>query len=161
MVKRVSTLALSGSDADTLLVFRKWMVRQGKEPWVIWEASHIDTPPALYECAHKLITFKAHAYVAECLILSTQRCVSYENADHVWIVDTDQCTVKTCPDFAALDASHDEDVVLDSRGCSRFSRKALQTISRDFGSGLDYSSLSSCVLHDGMPVDQIKSPPAP
>lgn len=153
------TIAVSGSDPQTLLIFRSWLSKTtGKEPWVLWDAS-VEQPPAalVRDCAHKLITFKAYAYAAECLILSTQRIVGYENVEHVWIVDTDELTIKQCPNFAALQ-TRTEDVVLGD-GYSRFSRKALQTISRDFGSGLDYSSLSSCVLCASK--DEIKSAPVP
>jgi hypothetical protein len=131
-------IALTGSSADTLEVMHSVLQNKGESPWIVWDTTLTDTIP----CTGKhVVTYKACLYAAECMILSTHRILERENADHVWIFDTDVCRAKDLDEFLrqrAVDRPND-DVVL-GVGFSRFSRKALEHIARDFGTGLDFET---------------------
>lgn len=135
-------VALIGSDAQTISVLKSLLQKKNVEtPWVVWDIA-ASTPPEF----EKLITYKACAYAAECMILSTHRILDRENSDYVWIVDTDEFTAKDIDQFLKhITESRIDDVIL-GQGFSRFSRKALECINRDFGSGLDYAGLAVCTL---------------
>jgi len=138
----MDSIALTGSDPETLSLMRSVMRKKGYEtPWIVWDST-VENPP-LFD---KLITYKACVYAAECMILATHRILDRENMEYIWIVDTDELTVKDLDGFLKhTTESRTDDVVL-GIGFSRFSRKALENISRDFGTGLDYTGLAVVTL---------------
>lgn len=139
----MNPVALIGSDPQTISVIKSLLQKKNLEnPWIVWDST-VDQPPPEFE---KLITYKACAYAAECMILSTHRIMDRENSDYVWIVDTDEFTAKDIDEFLKHIAESRLDDVILGQGFSRFSRKALEHINRDFGSGLDYDGLAVCTL---------------
>lgn len=138
----MESIALTGSVPETLSLMRSVMSKKGYEtPWIVWDST-VENPPPI----DKLITYKACAYAAECMILATNRILERENTDYVWIIDTDEFMVKDLDVFLKhTTESRTDDVVL-GVGFSRFSRKALENISRDFGMGLDYTGLAVVTL---------------
>ena len=139
----MNPLAITGVAADTLALFNDLLRAKGYEPWVVWDST-IDPPPPTLEAATQgqVITFKACAYAAECMILSTRKILDRTNSDCIWIVEVDDILAKEVPCFKTLDEQNPDEDVLLGVGYSRFSRKSLERISNDFGSGLDYASLS-------------------
>jgi len=134
-------IAITGSDIQTVILMYDVLAARGLEPWVIWNCTENPVAPQKLRDAiakEKLLTYRAVVYAAECQILTLRRIMDYTNADHVWTLDADLVMVKDVPPF---DNPSDNDVLL-GLGFSRFSRKALEHIARDFGSGLDYSDLS-------------------
>ena len=136
-------VAITGSDPRVIeLLCEVYAAREGTTPWVIWDATGEEPSTALVAAASdKLLTYKAIAYVAECQILTLRRVMDRTNTDHAWTVDADLVTAKDLPWQLFEDAAPEDDVIL-GLGYSRFSRKALECISRDFGNGLEYSGLS-------------------
>jgi hypothetical protein len=107
-------------------------------PWIVWNSTYEPAPSSLASKAQKrLLTYTARAYAAECQILMLRRVLDTMNANHAWTLDADLVRAKDIPNFDMTDGT---DVLL-GLGYSRFSRRALEHISRDFGNGLDYSSL--------------------
>jgi hypothetical protein len=135
----VPPVALTGMNAGNILLLGGVLSGRGHAPWIVWDATETPPPDQLHrESRGKLITFQACVYAAECQLLTTRRILDFENADHIWIVECDDLKVKDLPmEFPDI---KDADVILGC-GFSRFSRKALEHISRDFGMGLDYSGL--------------------
>lgn len=138
----MDSIALTGSDPETLTLMRSVMRKKGCEtPWIVWDST-VDNPPPF----DKLITYKACVYAAECMILATHRILDRENMEYIWIIDTDEFTVKDLDVFLKHTAESRMDDVVLGIGFSRFSRKALERISRDFGTGLDYTGLAVVTL---------------
>ncbi len=139
----MSPIALTGSDAKTISILKSLLAKKGVDtPWVVWDST-VHSPPEL----EKLITYKACVYAAECMILSTHRILDRENSDYIWIVDTDEFKAKDIDTFVTQFSEPRIDDVVLGPGYSRFSRKALERISRDFGSGVDYTGLAVCTLY--------------
>lgn len=141
-------VAITGTDPDTCcLLFDVLKRGMQHQPWIVWDATVEPAPPSIG--ARATVTYRAHAYAAECQILSTLRIMDNANVDRVWIVDADVVTAATL--LGGLPACDPEaDVVLGGAGgVSRFSRKAVQRIARDFGTGVDYTGLGVQVLDGG------------
>jgi len=132
-------IAITGSSVDAIELMYDVLSARGYRPWIVWNSTYEHPPLSMATKAHaRLLTYTARAYAAECQILMLRRVVDSMNADHAWTLDADLVTAKDIP--APFDMTDDADVLL-GLGYSRFSRKALECISRDFGTGLDYSSL--------------------
>jgi hypothetical protein len=133
-----SSVALTGTNAGHILLLGSVLSARHHTPWIVWDATCVPPPDVLHrESRGQLLTFQACVYAAECQLLTTRRILDRTNSDHIWIVECDDLKAKDLPmEFPLVDA----DVVL-GPGYSRFSRKALEHISRDFGMGLDYSGL--------------------
>lgn len=132
-------VALTGTHAANILLIGSVLSARQHAPWIVWDATAAPPPEQLHrESRGQLITFQACVYAAECQLLTTRRILDRVNADHLWIVECDELKAKDLPmEFPEI---QDADVIL-GPGYSRFSRKALEHISRDFGMGLDYSGL--------------------
>lgn len=134
-------VTLTGTNAHAIALLGSVLTAKGYSPWIVWDATLEMPPQDLINASRgQLLTFQACVYAEECQILTTRKILDRTNEDYVWIVDADQLTVKDLPETFASDKL--EDVILCPEGYSRFSRKALECISRDFGVGLDYSNLT-------------------
>ena len=132
-------IAITGSSAETIELMHDFLSALGYRPWIVWNSTYDLPSSSLAAKAQKrLLTYTARAYAAECQILMLRRVVDTMNANHAWTLDADLVQAKDIP--ASFDMTDDADVLL-GIGYSRFSRKALEYISRDFGTGLDYNSL--------------------
>ena len=135
-------VALTGSDASTIaLLFDVLSASTNESAWIIWDSTVVPCPRELLDKAKdQCLSYRAVVYAAECQILTLRRIVDRANADYAWTVDADLVTAK---DVLQLpESTHQTADVLLGVGYSRFSRKALESIARDFGSGLDFSSLA-------------------
>ena len=132
-------IAVTGSSADAIELMYDVLSARGYRPWIVWNSTYEHPPLSTAAKAQaRLLTYTARAYAAECQILMLRRVVDSMNADHAWTLDADLVRAKDIP--AKFDMTDEADVLL-GLGYSRFSRKALEYISRDFGTGLDYNSL--------------------
>jgi hypothetical protein len=140
-------VAITGSSAETLKVLYEILKKKEEfRVYVLWDATfeqHTANPLTGIP-PEDVVNYTAKTYVAECQILSTRRIMDRTMDDTVWIVDADVVTAATMPH----DLPHDrpEDILLLGEGVSRFSRKALDQIASDFGSGLDYTGLSVATI---------------
>lgn len=107
-------------------------------PWIVWDNT-TDPVPDAFLATPNIVTVRARAYQSECIILSTKRILDRCNEDALWIVDAD--VVDVVPDAIIDDPDTMSDVIV-GPGYARYSRKALERISRDFGQGVDFCGLS-------------------
>ncbi len=136
-------VALTGSDSLKIAILYKILRAQGVDTWIVWDATIHSPPEDLSALAgDKLLTFRACAYAAECQILAHRRILDRANTDSVWTLDTDMVCAKDVPAFLEATENTSSDDIILGMGFSRFSRKSVEHISRDFGSGLDYSGLT-------------------
>jgi hypothetical protein len=141
----MNPVAITGSDPQSVGVLFEYAARAGLHPWIIWNATADPAPDALAAKGRdRLLEYRAIAYVAECHILTLRKIMDRTNADYAWTVDADMVACKDLPGFDD-DLVKDDDVLL-GLGFSRFSRRALECIARDFGTGLDYSELKVSTL---------------
>ena len=141
----MDNVTVTGSDAVTIALLFDLLAAGGTRPWIVWDATTDAVPDDLQRRAGaRVLTYKARAYAAECQILVLHRVVDHANTDYVWSIDADILLVKDLKNIV-LDDPRTEDVLLGD-GYSRFSRKALECVSRDFGTGLDYSQLAVSTL---------------
>jgi hypothetical protein len=128
-------VVLAGTDVRLMRLLHAIFVTKKADTWILWNATEGPPPPAFPQC----ITFKAVLYVDECELLATKRVLDRRNADHLWVVWSDRFTAVTAD---IMNDSYEEDVVLGD-ACARLSRKALESISLNFGSdAVDFSSLN-------------------